>query len=512
MADNTQVLNPNAIRNGGGDIISTDDLGGVKVQRVKMMLGGDGVNEGDVSLSNPMPVDIGLDQPLTDAELRASPVPVSTGLVQGLTDAQLRASPVIVDDGLVQGLTDAQLRASAVPVESRFDVSNLSAFGTLETAELTPVVQLDFVYGVNPQTGASTVANGGTVDTNAGRLRVQSNTASNGSAIFSSRRIAKYRAGQGMVARFTAAFTTGVANSRQLVGIGNATDGYFFGFNGAAFSIGHRLSGSTTFVPQASWNGDTCDGNGASGFSLNTALGNVFMVKYPFLGYGNILFYVMNPATSRWILCHTIRYANTSLAIQLFNPNLSFWAESVNTGATTNQTIFSGSVGVFISGARSFASSPRWASDNNKTGITAETNLLSIRNATTYNGVANRSLIRLNSISIACSNATNAVATVILRIGATVGGVPAFSPISGATADNGVTITSGNSVASVDVAGTTATGGTYIFNLNVADHASSFLDLSTLDIFVAPGETLTISAKSSASAQVGCSVNWFEDI
>jgi hypothetical protein len=499
MSDNTQVLNPNAIRNGGGDIISTDDLGGVKVQRVKMMLGGDGVNEGDVSLANPMPVDIGLIQPLTNAELRASPVPVSGTFFQA---TQPVSGP----------LTDAQLRASAPNVVALFDPSSMSAFGTLESSELTPVVQLDFVYGINTQTGLGTVANAGTVDTDTSRLRLQSGVNAAGSAIFNSRRIAKYRPGQGVTARFTGAFTTGVVSSRQFVGLGNANDGYFFGFDDASFGIAYRNGGVTTNIAQTAWNGDVCDGTGASGFNLNPTFGNVFMVKYPFLGYGNIGFYVLNPATSRWIPCHTIRYPNTTAAVQLANPNLFFWAESINTGATSNKTLFVGSAGVFLSGPRSFIGNPKWASDNSKNAITAETNLFSIRNATTFNGVTNRSLIRLNSISIAASNAANTVATVILRIGATVGGVPAFTPTSGSTVNNGVTITSGNSVASVDVAGTTTSAGTYIFNINAAGNTSSFLDLTALEIFIAPGETLTVSGKSTSSATIGAAVNWTEDI
>ena len=55
MADNT-TLNAGS----GGDVIATDDLGGapaVKVQRVKVMLGADGVNNGDVSATNPIPID-----------------------------------------------------------------------------------------------------------------------------------------------------------------------------------------------------------------------------------------------------------------------------------------------------------------------------------------------------------------------------------------------------------------------------------------------------------------------
>jgi hypothetical protein len=51
MADNTQ-LNTGT----GGDLIATDDIAGVKYQRVKLTLGGDGVNDGDASSGNPVPV------------------------------------------------------------------------------------------------------------------------------------------------------------------------------------------------------------------------------------------------------------------------------------------------------------------------------------------------------------------------------------------------------------------------------------------------------------------------
>lgn len=53
MADNTE-LNPGE----GGDIAAADDIGGVKYQRVKLTLGADGVDDGDLSSSNPMPVQL----------------------------------------------------------------------------------------------------------------------------------------------------------------------------------------------------------------------------------------------------------------------------------------------------------------------------------------------------------------------------------------------------------------------------------------------------------------------
>lgn len=51
MADNT-TLNTGT----GGDVIRTDDISSVKVQVVKLMEGGDGVDDGMISATNPLPV------------------------------------------------------------------------------------------------------------------------------------------------------------------------------------------------------------------------------------------------------------------------------------------------------------------------------------------------------------------------------------------------------------------------------------------------------------------------
>jgi hypothetical protein len=58
MADNTTLDGPGS----GGDTIATDDIGGVKFQRVKLVEGADGTNDGDISSANPLPVE------LTDAD------------------------------------------------------------------------------------------------------------------------------------------------------------------------------------------------------------------------------------------------------------------------------------------------------------------------------------------------------------------------------------------------------------------------------------------------------------
>jgi hypothetical protein len=50
MADNVTLP-------GTSEIVAADDIGAAKFQRVKVTLGADGVNDGDVARSNPLPVD-----------------------------------------------------------------------------------------------------------------------------------------------------------------------------------------------------------------------------------------------------------------------------------------------------------------------------------------------------------------------------------------------------------------------------------------------------------------------
>lgn len=472
------------------------------------------------------------------------------------------------------------------------DPSYLSAFGTLETGELTPVLQGDFVYGLNSQvwtysyvftittptvaptygtlysnnngtymcvytsgttmvcvgnsaplatgtltkisgTGDATITfsaftnpigitngTGASVDTNSGRLRIQGGTGGTGTyAYLTSKKIIRYRAGEGTVARFTPLFTAGVANSLQFWGIGSIIsnapyDGYFFGYNGTTFGIAHYNAGvQVAWIPQASWNGIKANGESGMKFTWDPTKGSPVMIKYPYLGYGDILFFVQSPETGDWLLVHTIQYANRANTTQLSNPSLQFIGFTSSSGSTTNLTMYCGSVGVFISGVRNFISNPKWAADNFKTAITTETNILTLKNCINYNGIVNRGKIRLNSLSVASNNnSNNSVGIIRLKINSTIGGTPAFSAINGSTADGGNSITSGNSIASVDVVGTTVAGGQYIFNISITASGNDLIDLSEYEIVVLPGEILTVSGTANVASILSASLNWSEDV
>jgi len=99
----------------------------------------------------------------------------------------------------------------------------LTAFGDLEVAENSARIQLQFAYNVNLAEVSTTVTGSGSV-THSQPFAVCSTTAAaSSSAKVASKNNIHYRTGQGGNIFFTAAFTTGVADSTQIVGIGTYT-------------------------------------------------------------------------------------------------------------------------------------------------------------------------------------------------------------------------------------------------------------------------------------------------
>lgn len=113
MADNT-TLNTGT----GGDVIATDDIGGVKFQRVKLVQGADGVNGGDVSATNPLPIEV------TDGT-NFTTVLTDGGTGYGL-GTSLMSTNFVASTG---NSTTAQLAASATftgTIESVFNQQSIS--------------------------------------------------------------------------------------------------------------------------------------------------------------------------------------------------------------------------------------------------------------------------------------------------------------------------------------------------------------------------------------------------
>jgi len=146
----------------------------------------------------------------------------------------------------------------------------LTAFGEVLTAHLTPVIQIDAVYGLIDTDVETFSASGGTASATNSLFNCLTSTTVGSYAVIRSRRLIEYRAGIGCKYRFTSMFSAGVANSIQFAGAFNVNNGLFFGYNGATFGITRRIPGKCQIVRLTITNGT--NGNAVASVTLNGVL------------------------------------------------------------------------------------------------------------------------------------------------------------------------------------------------------------------------------------------------
>jgi len=141
---------------------------------------------------------------------------------------------------IIQGTNDSGVPTN-VPVtqEGHLEVAIHAPrlpFGSVHTERLTPVFQTDAVYGINltevlPTTGRAIAGANSATNTGTGNLFTASTgTTSYSFATMQSRRRLRYRAGQGIVGRFTALWPARADSSYLIAGFGTAESGFYFGY------------------------------------------------------------------------------------------------------------------------------------------------------------------------------------------------------------------------------------------------------------------------------------------
>lgn len=380
--------------------------------------------------------------------------------------------------------------SSVFPPDSPF----LGAFGSLIANPETPVVTLDFPYNINPAyvTTAGTV-NGGSVTQANSQAVFQTGTNAAGAAVLESLISARYSPGQGQMGRFTFGFAAPRANSRQLVGIGTSTDGYFFGFVNTTFGMVRRQNGTDFFTAQSAFNGPD------QFLGFDPSFGNVYEIEYQWLGYGAIRGWIENPATGLPGLVNTINYTNSNVLPSVFNPNLPIRIELVNAGNTTSLSAFCASAGIYCQGPFN-SSGARFSVGNRKTAIGAETSIFALQNKATFQGKTNRGRIHIDSIGSAISGGSDSQYRMVLN--PTLGGAPSFTDIN-----------TTQSIAAFDVAGTTVTGGTEIRRGPTVGNFQLQEEVSQLQIRLNPSDLLVMAAGSFAgNVAPNLSLSWTEEL
>ena len=154
----------------------------------------------------------------------------------------------VLDRNILLGSTDnGGTRNLASTAEGHLEVEIHGPrlpFGEIEVESKFAEFQVDGVYGINTNLTESTVSGSGAVASFDGNLiKASTGTTINSAASFQTRRRLRYRPGQGVLARYTSVYSTPVASSYLLAGVGTSEAGLYFGYSGTTFGILHVTGG-----------------------------------------------------------------------------------------------------------------------------------------------------------------------------------------------------------------------------------------------------------------------------
>jgi len=377
-----------------------------------------------------------------------------------------------------------------------------TAFGELQTAQLTPLVQITHPYQINLDLiGTGSTAGGSVSYDGDGRLVNIAASGSSSSAKMYSLKPVKYRNGQGANIRFTTIFGTPTTGCDQIAGWGeDTTGGFFFAYSGSNFGIMYQRSGSAaTFISQSDWNIDRMDGTGnlfnPSGQLLDTSKGNVYQIQAQWLGYGAVNYFIESSETGRFAPVHLLKYANSNTVPSVTNPTFPISFNVINTTATSAVTMSNASMAGFVEGqivynGVNYSVDGATASGTNK-------NMLTIFMPPTYQGYANKTQALLKQMTLT-TDGTQTVTFTLVKNGTLTGtsftSAATYSPVQR------------------DITGTyTAASGRQAFKIILQKLDSAQIDLREFEFFMREGDTWSIIANGNNSG-AAVSLTWLDDV
>ncbi len=523
--------------------------------------------------------------------ISAQVLTLNSSIVDGMTTNLTRS--IMAGKNPAGNYQNVQINAeNALEVDVK---GSTTAFGEIGTSEATAISQIQFTYGFNPALMTNYLHNGGTMTQDNNMLVLSTGTNQQSLAKVESNLPIRYGSGQGAFCRFSAKFTSGVTGSSQYAGVGDQSNGFFFGYKDNIFGITRRTGGSPEvrtltltekaeqdqdinivldgviktisvrgtdditdtaneianadysqtgsgwtaktsgssitfiawdasqrngtyaltatenpvnkrpegsftqtiagkapqeyFTPQNEWNIDPYNGTGVGGITLDPTKGNIYQIRWQWLGFGAISFFVENPATGSLERVHTERYPNNNEKPSVEDPNLRLHLSTKNSTNTSNIRLSSASIAGFIDG-KDTPFGVRAGVQGIKSVRQKEIPLITLRNSLIYNGKINNTRGRINFLFLG-SNHSQPI-QINLYANATLKGasfVPA-NPISSMEYDNSAT----------ELSGGIYVGSTYIPPKGTQTITLSFDPTAAL---MPPGGSFSLTAKSIGSNKAG---------
>lgn len=380
--------------------------------------------------------------------------------------------------------------------------AHVAIFGDQIVAPRLDEISVQFQYNISTKDVTSAATGSGVVQhdgTNMLRARAGAGSAVGTAKAYSVDTI-RYRTGHDIYAYFTCRFSAPHAGCSQYIGLLDASNGMAIGYSGANFGILFRTGGADVFTEQQYFTRTSMLENSFSdgiGYILDPSKINLYRINLGYLGIAPIIFEVFGGFEYGWVPFHVMEFTNTRTATHIAQPILPIGVEVASDGtAIVDVHTPSWNAGVVVDHQTEKAD--RYFSvKNSKTGITTEANVITIKNQATFQTKTNHITTELQYVSISVDGTKNA--TIRFVKNTTLGGSPSY-------ADQDAT----NSVSQKDTAGTTLTGGTEVFSIQLDKTGKQFVDLTPFHIKLLPGEILTVGATSSSSTDVFVSIGWRE--
>lgn len=290
------------------------------------------------------------------------------------------------------------------------DGADLDAFSRLRVSQPTALFDAQLTYGLQPllfqqitaQTGATVTHDA----TNRKAVMTFASTPTGGQAIMQTYEHFRYQPGKSQLIFISFNMKAGVTNVTKFAGYSDGTNGIEFAMVGTTPTI--RLLSSTSegneSIAQSSWNLDKLDGTGPSGFTFDVTKVQILVIDFQALYVGRVRVGFDLDGTITYV--HQFQHANngdTNPYIQTANLPVRVGMTSTGTVSTTMDYMCSS---VISEGGQEPTVGYGFSTVGTATaGSGTSTHILSIRPKTTYNSIANRSKIVLESVAILVTGA-----------------------------------------------------------------------------------------------------------
>jgi len=228
--------------------------------------------------------------------------------------------------------------ASNSPIEVTLPPVQSDAFGRLRVSNPFTLFDSSHRFDDNDLWSTATVTGGTAVfNANQGLVDLNVTTSSGSSVTRETIKVFSYQPGKSLLVMNTFVMNAPKAGLTQRVGYYGASNGFYLEQAGSAIAFVERsiVTGSLVNTPvlQADWNGDTLDGTGPSGYTLDLTKAQIYWMDVEWLGVGSVrMGFIIN---GQFITCHTFNHANLITSTYITSASLPLRYEIFNTAATS---------------------------------------------------------------------------------------------------------------------------------------------------------------------------------